>query len=160
MGGKTIKLEAADAMAPLHGPKVFWTNAKRRFESILNSTYAIHFSTGVTVPTFTRHLPSLEVLLHKIWHRFAVAVMGKFAEIFGGRRSTDLKAPRRGLAVADIFWRLARNIKLATVARVVEWRRRNRSRKELMTLSERGLRDFRMTAFDWQREVRKPFWRG
>jgi hypothetical protein len=134
MDGNTIKLEAADAMAPVHGFKVFWTNAKRRFESILNSicniaphhdldayerqrietlaealervkqtrinyatncnhrlaatentedfhsskiefatrhiVSAIHFSTGVTIPTFTRHLPSLDVFLRQIWRAF------------------------------------------------------------------------------------------
>lgn len=31
---------------------------------------AIHFSTGVTIPTFTRHLPSLDVFLRQIWRAF------------------------------------------------------------------------------------------
>lgn len=37
MHGITIKSEAADAMVPTHGSKVFWTNAKRRVEAILNN---------------------------------------------------------------------------------------------------------------------------
>ena len=37
MDGITIKSEAADTMAPTHGSKVFWTNAKRTFEAILNN---------------------------------------------------------------------------------------------------------------------------
>ena len=37
MDGNTIKLEAADTLAQQQGFATFWKNAKRKFESILNS---------------------------------------------------------------------------------------------------------------------------
>jgi uncharacterized protein YjiS (DUF1127 family) len=39
-----------------------------------------------------------------------------------------------------------------------EWRRRARSRHELMTLSDAGLRDIGISRCDLEREARKPFW--
>jgi uncharacterized protein YjiS (DUF1127 family) len=39
-----------------------------------------------------------------------------------------------------------------------EWRRRARSRRELAALCDRCLRDMRMTRYDVEKEVRKPFW--
>jgi uncharacterized protein YjiS (DUF1127 family) len=40
----------------------------------------------------------------------------------------------------------------------VEWRRRARSRDELMGLSERTLRDIGVTRCDCASEASKPFW--
>ena len=42
---------------------------------------------------------------------------------------------------------------------MAEWRRRARSRNELMTLSDRDLRDVRWTRAEAEAECRKPFWR-
>jgi len=39
-----------------------------------------------------------------------------------------------------------------------EWRRRSRSRDELMGLSERYLNDIGLTRCDAQHEAAKPFW--
>lgn len=41
-----------------------------------------------------------------------------------------------------------------------EWRRRARSRRELAELCDRCLRDMRVTRYDVDKEVRKPFWRA
>ena len=43
---------------------------------------------------------------------------------------------------------------------IAEWRRRARSRRELAALCDRCLRDMRVTRYDADREVRKPFWRA
>jgi uncharacterized protein YjiS (DUF1127 family) len=40
-----------------------------------------------------------------------------------------------------------------------EWRRRLRSRRDLMTLSDRDLWDMRLTRTDAEQEASKPFWR-
>lgn len=42
---------------------------------------------------------------------------------------------------------------------VREWRRRTRSRRELLTLDERDLRDVRLTRCDAASEASKPFWK-
>lgn len=42
---------------------------------------------------------------------------------------------------------------------VREWRRRSRSRRELLMLSERDLRDVRLTRCDVMSEAHKPFWK-
>jgi uncharacterized protein YjiS (DUF1127 family) len=42
---------------------------------------------------------------------------------------------------------------------VREWRRRFRSRRELMTLGERDLSDIRLTRGDAVSESNKPFWK-
>lgn len=46
------------------------------------------------------------------------------------------------------------------VSLVREWHRRARSRRELAALCDRCLRDMRMTRYDIEKEVRKPFWRA
>jgi uncharacterized protein YjiS (DUF1127 family) len=38
------------------------------------------------------------------------------------------------------------------------WRQRLRSRRELVLLDERALRDIGLTRYDALREARKPFW--
>jgi uncharacterized protein YjiS (DUF1127 family) len=43
---------------------------------------------------------------------------------------------------------------------VREWRRRVRTRNELMTLSDNDLRDIRWTRPEVEAEARKPFWRA
>jgi uncharacterized protein YjiS (DUF1127 family) len=40
-----------------------------------------------------------------------------------------------------------------------EWRRRTRSRRELLTLNEHMLKDIGITRVDAQYEAAKPFWR-
>lgn len=45
-------------------------------------------------------------------------------------------------------------------ALINEWRRRARGRRELAALCDRCLRDIRVTRYDADREVRKPFWRA
>jgi uncharacterized protein YjiS (DUF1127 family) len=40
-----------------------------------------------------------------------------------------------------------------------EWRRRARSRQDLMALDPRDLRDLRLTRIDALREARKSFWK-
>ena len=47
--------------------------------------------------------------------------------------------------------------RLASMIR--EWRRRTRSRRELLTLNEHLLKDIGITRFDAQYEATKPFWR-
>jgi uncharacterized protein YjiS (DUF1127 family) len=42
---------------------------------------------------------------------------------------------------------------------VREWRRRSRSRFELLTLGERDLWDLRLTRIDAVSEASKPFWK-
>jgi len=44
-------------------------------------------------------------------------------------------------------------------ATVGEWRRRARSRRDLMALDPRDLRDLRLTPADALREARKLFWK-
>jgi uncharacterized protein YjiS (DUF1127 family) len=44
-------------------------------------------------------------------------------------------------------------------AYLTEWRRRVRARNELITLSDRDLRDIRWTRAEVEAEARKPFWR-
>jgi uncharacterized protein YjiS (DUF1127 family) len=41
-----------------------------------------------------------------------------------------------------------------------EWRRRARTRNELITLSDSDLRDIRWTRAEVEAEARKPFWRA
>jgi len=50
-------------------------------------------------------------------------------------------------------WGLFRN-------RIVEWRRRSRSRHELRHLGEAGLHDIGLSRCDAAAEVSKPFWIG
>jgi uncharacterized protein YjiS (DUF1127 family) len=45
------------------------------------------------------------------------------------------------------------------VETVREWRHRARSRRALLAVDDRELRDIRLTRVDAEREARKPFWR-
>lgn len=42
---------------------------------------------------------------------------------------------------------------------IAAWRTRLRDRREMATLDERDLRDARLTSWDVERELAKPFWR-
>jgi uncharacterized protein YjiS (DUF1127 family) len=42
--------------------------------------------------------------------------------------------------------------------RIAEWQRRAAERRELMTLTDRDLRDIRMTRTEARAEANKPFW--
>lgn len=44
-------------------------------------------------------------------------------------------------------------------ARVAQWRHRARSRRDLMALDGRELRDLRLTRCDAMKEAGKPFWK-
>jgi uncharacterized protein YjiS (DUF1127 family) len=46
-----------------------------------------------------------------------------------------------------------------SAARIAEWRRRARSRRDLMTLGDRDLWDMHLTRCDAWYEASKPFWR-
>jgi uncharacterized protein YjiS (DUF1127 family) len=59
----------------------------------------------------------------------------------GCERARTASYLRRTLAVLDI------------------WRQRLRSRRELVLLDDRSLRDIGLTRYDAVREARKPFWR-
>jgi uncharacterized protein YjiS (DUF1127 family) len=45
------------------------------------------------------------------------------------------------------------------IGTIREWRRRARSRRDLMALDPRDLRDLRLTRGDVLREARKSFWK-
>jgi uncharacterized protein YjiS (DUF1127 family) len=50
---------------------------------------------------------------------------------------------------------------LQLVARTLRlWRMRFRDRQAFPVLDERGLRDLRLSRWDVERELAKPFWRG
>lgn len=53
----------------------------------------------------------------------------------------------------------ARRCAASIRARLAEWRRRARSRRDLMALSERELWDLRLTRSDALNEAGKPFWK-
>jgi len=46
----------------------------------------------------------------------------------------------------------------AALARLDEWQQRSAGRQELLTLTERDLRDIGITRNDAQLEANKPFW--
>lgn len=45
------------------------------------------------------------------------------------------------------------------VERIREWRRRSRSRRDLLTLGDRDLCDMRVSRAEAAHEARKPFWK-
>jgi uncharacterized protein YjiS (DUF1127 family) len=61
--------------------------------------------------------------------------------------------------VLGICWRRALNLAKEFRDRLGVWRSRVRRRNELMTLSDRDLRDFKWTRAEADAEARKPFWR-
>lgn len=49
----------------------------------------------------------------------------------------------------------------ASIARTIGlWRSRIRDRQALATIDDRDLRDLRLSRWELEREVAKPFWRG
>jgi uncharacterized protein YjiS (DUF1127 family) len=59
-------------------------------------------------------------------------------------------------------WEIAKAIPLLVgrlIEIVYEWRRRSRSRRELLTLGQRDLCDVRLTRCDAVSEANKPFWK-
>ena len=68
--------------------------------------------------------------------------------------NSHLGAPARFVPWQRPNW-LAR---LAATLRL--WQRRSRERRELARLSERELRDMRVSSSDVWHEIRLPFWRG
>ena len=60
-----------------------------------------------------------------------------------------LSLTTRGAALAD---RIGRTLRL--------WRSRLRERRAFPLLEERDLRDLRVTRWELEQELRKPFWRG
>lgn len=67
--------------------------------------------------------------------------------------STTAIATRTGAARR---WRFRQRL----LAPLREWRRRDLERWELACLSERELRDFRVSRGEAFAEIRKPFWRA
>ena len=59
-------------------------------------------------------------------------------------------------AMADVISSLCQK----SAEKVREWRRRSRSRRDLMALSNRDLWDIRLTRADAKQEASKPFWQG
>jgi uncharacterized protein YjiS (DUF1127 family) len=62
--------------------------------------------------------------------------------------------------VLGVCWHQAFKIAKEFHDRLGVWRRRVRRRNELMTLSDRDLRDFRWTRAQAEAEASKPFWRA
>jgi uncharacterized protein YjiS (DUF1127 family) len=62
---------------------------------------------------------------------------------------------RRPFAIANQLPSLGMRI----VERIREWRRRSRSRRDLMTLGERELWDIRLSRAEAEHEASKPFWK-
>jgi uncharacterized protein YjiS (DUF1127 family) len=59
-----------------------------------------------------------------------------------------IRAARRG----SLTWSLAETLRL--------WRSRFRERRAFPVLEERDLRDLRLSRWEVDRELAKPFWRG
>ncbi len=57
-----------------------------------------------------------------------------------------------------VAWGLLRAMVTGARRRLVEWQRRVQSRRELSTLSHRGLQDIACSRGEWEAEIRKPFW--
>jgi uncharacterized protein YjiS (DUF1127 family) len=55
-------------------------------------------------------------------------------------------------------WHRIAEMRTAFLARLHEWRRRVRSRNELVTLTASDLRDLGRTPAEAEAEARKPFW--
>ena len=49
-------------------------------------------------------------------------------------------------------------LRAATMARVSEWQQRSAGRRELISLTERDLRDIGISRSDAEAEASKPFW--
>jgi uncharacterized protein YjiS (DUF1127 family) len=62
---------------------------------------------------------------------------------------------RNAFAIANTFVLLRKKF----VETLREWGRRVRSRRDLMTLSDRDLWDIRLTRAEAENEAGKPFWR-
>ena len=51
------------------------------------------------------------------------------------------------------------SLRTKLVERIREWRRRSRSRRDLMTLGQRDLSDLCLSRIDVEQEASKPFWK-
>jgi uncharacterized protein YjiS (DUF1127 family) len=67
----------------------------------------------------------------------------------------DSRSPARAPLAPDLFGALTTALETART-----WRARARSRRVLLTLDERMLRDIGITRYDARIEARKPFWRA
>lgn len=77
--------------------------------------------------------------------------MSSLADRLAARRVRLSKVYTHAAHAAAAFSRLS--------ARIVEWRRDNRSRAELARMTARDLRDIGITPAEQDREVNKWFWR-
>jgi uncharacterized protein YjiS (DUF1127 family) len=68
--------------------------------------------------------------------------------LINSQRDLPHTAPRLGAAIQV----MARTLQL--------WHRRHRERHALPVLDERELRDLRLSRWEVERELAKPFWRG
>jgi len=69
-------------------------------------------------------------------------------------RIPNVSRAGNGLTIADAIAALRSRL----FETIHEWRRRARSRHDLMKLSDRDLWDLRLTRVDAQQEASKPFW--
>jgi uncharacterized protein YjiS (DUF1127 family) len=67
-------------------------------------------------------------------------------------------AQRQGL-VTTRFWRIIRSLLARGLDALRTWRQRSRERRDLLSLSERLLRDIGLGRAAVEREACKPFWR-
>jgi uncharacterized protein YjiS (DUF1127 family) len=66
----------------------------------------------------------------------------------------------RQTSLFEAYWHRALEVIKTFRLKVREWRRRVRTRNELMMLSDNDLRDIRWTRAEVEAEARKPFWRA
>lgn len=67
-------------------------------------------------------------------------------------------APRRGLVTTRV-WHIIRSLLARGLNALCTWQQRSRERCDLLSLSERLLRDIGLSRADVEREACKPFWR-
>jgi uncharacterized protein YjiS (DUF1127 family) len=67
-------------------------------------------------------------------------------------------AQRHGLVIAR-FWRIIRSLLARSLDALRTWQQRSRERCDLLSLSERLLRDIGLSRAAVEREACKPFWR-
>jgi uncharacterized protein YjiS (DUF1127 family) len=100
---------------------------------------------------------------------YAASPSGYFGLELANQRETTLRTQvynpvsggfSRRASPIEAYWYRAIEIAQAARLQIDEWRRRARGRNELMTLSDRDLRDVRWTRAEVEAEARKPFWRA
>lgn len=75
-----------------------------------------------------------------------------------GRNLPTVARPHSGSTLIDALLVRALAGQKALLQRIAEWQRRIAERRELMTLTDRDLRDIRIGRIEAQVEANKPFW--